>query len=278
MVPWKLPLRKLASWVAQLAAPLDQRVAGRLTTVLLGMLFARGRRTVASWLRAVGVGQAFPGYYYLPGQTSGRKTDAVASALLRLACALLAPGDCPAVGHRRQRRPNAMGQRSRARSSTTIRRRDRPTRSSSTATSGFTLAWLVRHPRDENGCRQTPTGMAHHGPTAAGIARHPVSLPPSRARRNRAIGVGLPRSARTSCKHLVFGSRLNTSGCNSGRVFCILASKSGMSRPERLGACCVLSPPRSRVDDDFAGKPLAPSKLDPGQRQRLTRIAGVRTD
>ena len=92
MVPWKLPA-ELASWVAQLAALLDRRVAGRLTTVLLGMLFARGRRTVASWLRAVGVGQAFPAYYYFLGSLGGN-TDAVASALLRLAVRVLAPDDC----------------------------------------------------------------------------------------------------------------------------------------------------------------------------------------
>lgn len=91
MVPWKLPA-DLALWVASLAALLDARVAGRLTTVLLGMLFAQGRRTVASWLRASGVGHAFPAYYYFLGSL-GRKADSVAGALLGLAVRLIAPGD-----------------------------------------------------------------------------------------------------------------------------------------------------------------------------------------
>src|SRR5713101_9467763 len=92
MVPWKLPA-ELASWVTRLDALLHRRLAGRLATVLIGMLFAQGRRTVASWLRAADVGQAFPAYYYFLGSL-GRKVDLVASALLRLALQIIAPGDC----------------------------------------------------------------------------------------------------------------------------------------------------------------------------------------
>ena len=91
MVPWKLPA-ELASWVTRLAEMLDARVASRLATILCGMLFAQGRRTVASWLRAVGVGHAFPAYYYFLGSL-GRKVDLVAGALLRLAVPVIAPGD-----------------------------------------------------------------------------------------------------------------------------------------------------------------------------------------
>jgi hypothetical protein len=91
MVPCKLPA-ELESSVARLAALLDARVAGRLATILLGMLFARGRRTVASWLRAVGVGHEFPAYYYFLGSL-GRKVDSVASALLGLAVRVIAPGE-----------------------------------------------------------------------------------------------------------------------------------------------------------------------------------------
>jgi hypothetical protein len=91
MVPWKLPA-ELALWVARLAALLDARVAGRLATVLIGMLFARGRRTVASWLRAIDVGSAFSAYYYFLGSL-GRKVDSLAAALLRLAVQVIAPGD-----------------------------------------------------------------------------------------------------------------------------------------------------------------------------------------
>ena len=42
----------VALWIGQLAFVLDLRVAGRLLPLLLGALFAQGRRTVASWLRA----------------------------------------------------------------------------------------------------------------------------------------------------------------------------------------------------------------------------------
>jgi hypothetical protein len=92
MVPCKLPA-ELASWVNRLQGLLHQRLAGRLTTVLLGMLFARGRRTVASWLRAAGVGAAFPAYYYFLGSL-GRNADLVAGAVLHLVVQVLAPGEC----------------------------------------------------------------------------------------------------------------------------------------------------------------------------------------
>jgi len=96
MVTWQLPA-ELASWVTRLTGALDARVAGKLATLLLGMLFARGRRTVASWLRAVGVGADFRDYYYFLGSL-GRKTDLVAAALLRLALQVLAAGDCLEFG------------------------------------------------------------------------------------------------------------------------------------------------------------------------------------
>ena len=91
MAAWNLPA-ELASWVALLAEPLHARLAGRLLTVLVGMLFARGRRTVTSWLRAAGVGDEFPAYYYFLGSL-GRKVDLVAGALLRLAVPVIAPGE-----------------------------------------------------------------------------------------------------------------------------------------------------------------------------------------
>jgi hypothetical protein len=91
MATWTLPA-ELASWVALLAGPLHARVAGRLLPLLIGMLFARGRRTVASWLRAAGVGARFPSYYYFLGSL-GRKVEWVAVRLLRLALRQLVPGE-----------------------------------------------------------------------------------------------------------------------------------------------------------------------------------------
>jgi DDE superfamily endonuclease len=76
---------------ATLASCLHQRHAWRLAVLLLGALFAKGRRTVTSWLRAAHVGPAFAAYYYFLAAL-GRRADFLAALLLRRALALLAPG------------------------------------------------------------------------------------------------------------------------------------------------------------------------------------------
>jgi DDE superfamily endonuclease len=81
MAPWQLPA-ELVVWIVRLSGPLDTRVAGRLLPLLSGMLFAQGRRTVASWLRAAGLGNEFRAYYYFLGSL-GRKIEWVAVVLLR---------------------------------------------------------------------------------------------------------------------------------------------------------------------------------------------------
>jgi hypothetical protein len=50
-----------------LADTLDARVKHRLGLVFLGMVLARGRKTVAAWLRAARVGVEFRRYYYFLG-------------------------------------------------------------------------------------------------------------------------------------------------------------------------------------------------------------------
>ena len=72
---------ELALWIGQLSQMLDARLTGRLLTLFGGILFAQGRRTVASWLRAAGVGADFRLYYYLLGSL-GRKTNWLAARLL----------------------------------------------------------------------------------------------------------------------------------------------------------------------------------------------------
>jgi hypothetical protein len=62
MAPWHLP-PELALWVAQLSWPLHGRLAGHLLPLLTGLLFAKGRRTVASWLRGGGLGDDYRTYY-----------------------------------------------------------------------------------------------------------------------------------------------------------------------------------------------------------------------
>ena len=91
MAAFQLPAN-VDAWVQQLAKPLDARVADRLRIVLLGVLFARGRRTVTSWLRAVAVGREFPAFYYFLGSL-GRQVESIAGLLARLAAQVIVPGD-----------------------------------------------------------------------------------------------------------------------------------------------------------------------------------------
>lgn len=91
MVAWPLP-PEIVLWVAQLATPLHARNAWRLLPLLRGLLFARGRRTVAAWLRAAGLGRDYKRYYYFLGAL-GRQTRFVASLLLRRAATVIAPGE-----------------------------------------------------------------------------------------------------------------------------------------------------------------------------------------
>ena len=65
--------------------------ATRFVQLCTGLLFARGRRTVTSWLRGCGMGRDYKRYYYLLGSV-GRKTPAIARALLRILLKRL-PGD-----------------------------------------------------------------------------------------------------------------------------------------------------------------------------------------
>ena len=60
---WKCP-NQWSEWSEWLAAGLHARNRWRLPVLLVGILFAQGRRTVTSWLRAAGVSDDFRGYYY----------------------------------------------------------------------------------------------------------------------------------------------------------------------------------------------------------------------
>jgi DDE superfamily endonuclease len=70
-------------WVHWLAAGLHGRSRWRFSLILLGMVFARGRRTVTTWLRAAGISDDFAGYYYFL-QPLGRKSKALAQRLFML--------------------------------------------------------------------------------------------------------------------------------------------------------------------------------------------------
>jgi hypothetical protein len=70
-------------WGEWLAAGLHARNRWRLPVLLTGILFARGRRTVTTWLRAVGIRQDYADYYYFLSAV-GRKTESVATQLFLL--------------------------------------------------------------------------------------------------------------------------------------------------------------------------------------------------
>ena len=80
-----------ATWVAALATPLHRRCAWRLAHVVVGILLAHGRRTVASWWRAAGIGECFGSYYYFLGSV-GRKATAVAAVVFALQRQRIDPG------------------------------------------------------------------------------------------------------------------------------------------------------------------------------------------
>src|SRR5437870_6315591 len=80
----------LVVWITALAGTLDARQQARFVRLCTGLLFARGRRTVASWLRACAAGRDSKRYYYLLGSV-GRKAPSIARALLRILLHRLPP-------------------------------------------------------------------------------------------------------------------------------------------------------------------------------------------
>src|SRR5215831_733165 len=70
-------------WMITLAGVLDARQRRRFVTLGAGLTFARGRRTVTSWLRACAAGRHYQRYYYLLGSV-GRKAEAIAGRLARV--------------------------------------------------------------------------------------------------------------------------------------------------------------------------------------------------
>lgn len=79
---WKCP-EDWSEWSDWLAAGLHARSRWRLPVLLVGMLFAGGRRTVTTWLRAAGVSDDFQEFYYFLAAL-GRKTESVATRLILL--------------------------------------------------------------------------------------------------------------------------------------------------------------------------------------------------
>src|ERR1700737_1862014 len=74
----------LSACFAQCGSALDKRSATRLPLLFLGMLFAKGRRTVTSWFRAAGISVDFPRCYHVLWAV-GRRSASVAARLFCLA-------------------------------------------------------------------------------------------------------------------------------------------------------------------------------------------------
>jgi len=79
---WESP-EQWSEWSEWLAAGLHARNRWRLPVLLLGILFARGRRTVTTWLRGAGISDDYQDYYYFLAAV-GRKTESVATQLIAL--------------------------------------------------------------------------------------------------------------------------------------------------------------------------------------------------
>ena len=92
------PPQDWQQWVQWLAAGLHGRSRWRLSLILLGIVFARGRRTVTTWLRAVGIKDDFADYYYFL-QPLGRKSKALAERLFMLLLMHLPVGTGAASGN-----------------------------------------------------------------------------------------------------------------------------------------------------------------------------------
>src|SRR5215510_3637095 len=65
-------------WFSRLASALDPRSAPRLARLFLGVILARGRRTVTSWIRAAGLSQQFRPCYTTVS-AAGKRADLIAA-------------------------------------------------------------------------------------------------------------------------------------------------------------------------------------------------------
>lgn len=87
MASWQR-IGELAAWISFLAEDLDKRHRWRLAPILLGALWATGRRTVARWITAAGLSHDWRRYYAFLWSV-GRKADVISRQLLRLAVRII---------------------------------------------------------------------------------------------------------------------------------------------------------------------------------------------
>jgi hypothetical protein len=134
----------VTTWINQLTRWLDPRVAFQLLPLMAGLLFATGRRTVSSWLRAGQLGKHYQDYYYFLSSL-GRKVKSLAIGVLQIAVKVIEPqgrillaiDDTPSKRYG----PNVEG--------AGIHHNPTPGPAGSRFVYGHnwvTLAWVVRHP------------------------------------------------------------------------------------------------------------------------------------
>lgn len=73
--------RRLCHWFSTLARALDPRNAPRLAYLFLGVILARGRKTLSSWIRAAGLSDQFRRCYTTVA-AAGKRTELIAAYLL----------------------------------------------------------------------------------------------------------------------------------------------------------------------------------------------------
>ena len=83
MAAWMLP-KRFQEGTTRRAGPLDRRSRMSWLPILVGVLFAQGRRTASRWFAAAGVGDDWRDHDYFLGSL-GRKISEVASELLMIA-------------------------------------------------------------------------------------------------------------------------------------------------------------------------------------------------
>jgi hypothetical protein len=89
---WQAPV-EWSEWTDYLAAGLHGRYRWRLAIVVFGMLFANGRRTVTTWLRAAGITDDFPSYYYFIAALGRKALWILAERMFLLVIRAIPAGD-----------------------------------------------------------------------------------------------------------------------------------------------------------------------------------------
>ena len=102
------------SWINRLASWLDPHVDFQLLPLMAGLLFATGRRTVSSWLRAGRLSKHYQDYYYFLSSL-GRKVKWLAGEVLEIAVEAIAPNGRIVLAIDDTPPASAMGLRSRSR-------------------------------------------------------------------------------------------------------------------------------------------------------------------